>query len=76
MHIIALAWLYVTLLMACTEPTVGAGILTFSLYGAAPLAILVWIAGAPARRRRSALLAQVADEVVRQPDRGHTRADQ
>lgn len=52
MYIIAIAWIYVTLLMALTEPNVTAGILTFALYGLAPLSLLLWLLGTPARRRR------------------------
>jgi membrane protein implicated in regulation of membrane protease activity len=54
MYIVAIAWLYVTVLMALTETNVTAGILTFLLYGLAPLALLMWLAGYPARRRRRA----------------------
>lgn len=54
MYLIAIAWLYVTLLMAATEPNLTAGVLTFSLYGLLPLAILVWLLGTPERRRRAA----------------------
>jgi hypothetical protein len=42
MHIIALAWIYLTLLMALTESRVVAGILTFLCYGAFPLALTLW----------------------------------
>ena len=52
MYIVAIAWIYVTLLMALTESNITAGILTFGLYGVAPLALLFWLAGTPARRRR------------------------
>jgi len=41
MHIIAIAWIYVVSMMALTEKSVSAGIMTFSLYCAVPLA-LVW----------------------------------
>jgi hypothetical protein len=52
MYIIAIAWIYVVLLMALTEANVTAGILTFALYGVAPLALLLWLLGTPERRRR------------------------
>jgi membrane protein implicated in regulation of membrane protease activity len=52
MYIVAIAWIYVTLLMALTESNITAGILTFALYGLAPLALLLWLLGTPARRRR------------------------
>lgn len=52
MYIIAIAWIYVTLLMALTETNVTAGILTFALYGVMPLSLLLWLFGAPIRRRK------------------------
>ena len=51
MYVIAIAWLYVTLLMAATEPNLTAGVLTFGFYGLAPLALLLWLFGTPQRRR-------------------------
>jgi biotin transporter BioY len=56
MYVIAIAWLYVTLLMAATETSVTAGVLTFIFYGMAPLALLVWLLGTPQRRRNKAKL--------------------
>ncbi len=54
MYIVAIAWLYVTLLMAATETSLVAGILTFVFYGLAPLALLLWLMGTPQRRRNKA----------------------
>lgn len=59
MYVIAIAWLYVTLLMAATETSVTAGILTFVFYGLAPLALLVWLLGTPQRRRNKAKLPDI-----------------
>lgn len=50
----ALAWIYVVLLMALTEPTVVAGIMTFLLYCALPLGILFYVTGGKRRKRRRA----------------------
>lgn len=52
MYIVAIAWIYVTLLMALTESNLTAGILTFALYGVLPLTLLLWLFGSPLRRRR------------------------
>jgi len=41
MHIIAIAWIYVVSMMALTERSVIAGIMTFIMYCALPLG-LVW----------------------------------
>ena len=52
MHIAAVGWIYVTLMMAITEETVIAGIMTFFLYGVLPTVIIVYLGGSPQRRRR------------------------
>jgi hypothetical protein len=51
MYIVAIAWLYVTLLMAATEPNLVAGVMTFLVYGFFPLALLLWLFGGPRRAR-------------------------
>lgn len=51
MYVIAIGWLYVTLLMAATEPNLTAGVLTFLVYGLAPLALFLWLFGTPQRNR-------------------------
>ncbi len=53
MHIAAVGWIYVTLMMAITEETVLAGIMTFFLYGVLPTLIIVYLGGSPQRRRRN-----------------------
>jgi hypothetical protein len=52
MYIIAIAWLYVTTLMALTETSLVAGVLSFALYGVAPTALLLWLFGRRARRHQ------------------------
>ena len=52
MHIAAVGWLYVTLMMAITEESVVAGIMTFFLYGVLPTLIILYIGGSGQRRRR------------------------
>jgi hypothetical protein len=69
MYIIAIAWIYVTLLMAATEPSFVGGMLTFLLYGLGPLALVLWLVG---RRRRS----MPADQPSHQPDTRDPGADQ
>jgi len=71
MYIIAIAWLYVTFLMAATEPSITAGILTFFFYGLMPCGLLIWILGTPQRKRKKALL----EEELSQPDRTDSQAD-
>jgi len=53
-YIVALAWLYVVLLMALTEPSAVGGVATFVLYGLGPLALFLWLMGTPQRRRARA----------------------
>ncbi|MCF8151554.1 MAG: hypothetical protein K9J80_12490 [Sulfuritalea sp.] len=75
MYVIAIGWLYVTVLMAATETSLTAGLLTFVFYGAAPLALLLWLMGTP-QRRRNRLSREVVDDVVRQDDGADARPDQ
>jgi hypothetical protein len=75
MYVIAIAWLYVTVLMAATEPNLTAGALTFALYGLLPLALLLWLFGTPQRRRKR-LAREMVDDVVGQDDGADARRDQ
>ena len=74
MYIVAIAWIYVALLATVTETTVIGGILTFLLYGLAPLSLFLWLFGTPARRRRSA--ERALREGMREDDRGNAGGDQ
>ena len=56
MYIVAIAWLYVALMMAVAEATNSNGtvlgaIVTFVFYGLAPVALLMYIMGTPARKK-------------------------
>lgn len=68
MHIVALAWMFVVLLMAAAEAGSTQGSLlgafvTLLLYGLLPLSIVLYVMGAPMRRRarRAAQAATAAD---------------
>jgi hypothetical protein len=52
MHIVAIAWMYVVLMMSITERSVIAGIMTFTLYGALPLAVILYLMGTRHRKRK------------------------
>lgn len=52
MYIVALAWIYVVLMMSITEDTVVAGVMTFLLYGVLPLLIILYLMGTPQRKRK------------------------
>ena len=69
MYIVAIAWIYVVLLMSFTETSVVAGIATFMFYGLAPLALFLWLMGTP-QRRRNRRKAQIEAEG---PAEGGTR---
>ena len=52
--IVAIAWVYVVLLMALTEPSITAGIMTFLFYCIFPLMILLYLMRTPQRKRELA----------------------
>jgi len=66
MWIVAVGWAYVVILMAATETSVIAGIMTFFGYCVLPMSILFYLAGAGRRRQRragaSASPAAIADD--------------
>ncbi len=66
MYLVAIGWLYVALMMAIAEAisprgTVLGAILTFSLYGVAPTALLMYLLGTPGRKRRLREQERLAD---------------
>lgn len=78
MTLVAVAWIYVVLLMAVAEAVSPQGsllgaLVTFVLYGVLPLAIVLYIIGTPARRR---LRAEAAAASAAAPDGGgHAAGD-
>ena len=54
MYIVAIAWIYVVGMMAITEPSIVAGVMTFLLYGVFPLSIILYVIGSPQRKRNRA----------------------
>jgi membrane protein implicated in regulation of membrane protease activity len=84
MYLVAIAWMYVVLMMAVAEATSPIGtvlgaVFTFLLYGVLPLTIVLYIMGAPARRKRRQRLeaeAAVGPSAAVDPDRaGHAAGD-
>jgi hypothetical protein len=57
MWIVAVAWVYVVGLVALTEASVVAGIMTFLGWCVLPLSILFYLTGGKARRARAAARA-------------------
>ncbi|MBL8313078.1 MAG: hypothetical protein JNK55_04965 [Rubrivivax sp.] len=68
MHLIAIAWIYVVLMMALAEAlssqgTVLGAVITFVLYGLFPLGLVLYIVATPARKRaRRAAQASAAPD--------------
>jgi hypothetical protein len=73
MYIVAIAWLYVTSMMALTESSVIAGVLTFVFYGLLPCALLLWLVGTPQRRRNQS--RKVAEQQFGHQDGADAEAD-
>ena len=73
MYIVAIAWVYVALMMAITEPNFVAGMLTLLFYGLLPCALFLWLFGTPQRKRNRS--AKIAEEGSGEPDRANTEAD-
>lgn len=79
MYIVAIAWMFVVLLMTAAEATSSQGSLlgaffTLLLYGLLPLGLVLYILGTPARKRarkaREAADAAQAAASAAQPDGG------
>ena len=81
MYIVAIAWIYVTMMMSVAEAnntngTVLGAIVTFILYGILPTALMVYLMGTPqrnkARKAQEAAWAQAApkESPPVQPDAG------
>lgn len=66
MLIVLIAWLYVALMMALAEAMHPAGhwwgaVLTFVLYGVAPVSLVLYLLGTPLRRKARAKAEADAD---------------
>ena len=51
MYIIAIAWIYVVLMMVITETSLTASIMTFLFYGVFPLALFFYLFSTPKRKQ-------------------------
>jgi uncharacterized membrane protein len=74
MHLVAIAWIYVVLMMALAEAlssqgTVLGAVITFVLYGLLPLSVVLYVMGSPARgrARRAAEAAALAAAAAAAP---------
>ena len=60
MHIIAIGWIYVVFMMAITEKSVLAGIMTFTFYCAIPLGVVWYIV---VIKKRKSVITQKTQEL-------------
>jgi len=80
MYIVAIAWIYVALMMSVAEAantngTVLGGIVTFILYGILPTAIIIYIMDAPRRKRVKLTLEREASELATSQNGNETQAE-
>ena len=81
MMLVAVAWLYVVVLMAVVEASSSTGTVlgaffTLLLYGVLPLSIVLYLMATPARRRARRAAEQAANASLPDPDGGsHAAGD-
>ena len=61
MWVVAIGWSYVVILMAATETSFVAGVMTFLVYCMIPLSILFYLTGAKRRHARRVAARAAAD---------------
>lgn len=76
MYIVAIAWLYVALLMAATQPSLFTGVASFLFYGLLPMSLVLWISGTKVRRQRARHKELLADQSARNNDGSDSQANQ
>jgi hypothetical protein len=80
MYLVALAWIYVVLMMAVVEAgspqgTVLGAFFTFILYGVLPLALVLYLLGTPGRRRLRRRAEAESEGLVEPDGRSHAPGD-
>lgn len=73
MYIVAIAWLYIVVVMAATEPNWIASAMNLVFYGVFPLGVFLWLVGTPQRKR---LRRRRADQGPNCDDRQDAGGDQ
>ena len=71
----AVAWIYVVGLMALTEPSIIAGVMTFVLYCVIPLSILFYLTGSRRRKRKAERVAELKARALASADDKTKTAD-
>lgn len=80
MWIVAIAWMYVAVLMTLAEATSANGtvlgaIITFVFYGLAPVALVMYLLGTPARRRARLQKGMAVQEEAQRRQMASAEAD-
>ncbi len=80
MYIVAIAWIYVALMMgvaeaANTNGTVLGGIVTFILYGILPTSIIIYIMDSPRRKKVRMAREHEAVELAKSQNGNETQAN-
>ena len=80
MYIVAIAWIYVALMMGVAEATntngtVLGGIVTFILYGILPTSIIIYIMDSPRRKRVRMAREHEAIELTKLQNGNETQAN-
>ncbi len=75
MHIVAIAWMFVVVLMTVAEATSTQGTVlgaffTFLLYGVLPLSIVMYVLGTPGRKRARQLAEAAESQAASAPGDG------
>lgn len=75
-HIVVIAWLYITLLMALTLSSALAGAALFALLGLTPVLLYATLAARRVRRQREERAGSVRERDVHRGDDADAQADQ
>lgn len=79
MHIVLIAWLYVAVLIAATEPSLVGSLMSLAFYGLLPAAIIAYI-GTTRQRRARRRLAETRpwplDQLAGEDDGAETERDE
>ena len=76
MYIIAIAWLWVALLLAITETSLIAGLITLFMWGLLPCSLMLWFSGSRVRRQRQAYRELLASQRADYDNRRDAKPDQ
>jgi hypothetical protein len=76
MYIIAIGWLYVTLLVAATAGSITAGVISFLFYGLLPCCLILWFGGSKVRRERRAYRESLANQGLSDGNRADPESNQ